>query len=293
MAMCDQDDFAGEEAWLAKSGVVSRRQFGQMAGAAGALTLLPAAVYAERKTVGREVTIKTPDGVADCYFVSPKAGKHPAVLIWPDIFGLRPAFKDMARRLAGEGFAVLVVNPFYRSAKAPVLPEGVDQRSPENFAKVRELAMKLTPETNVTDAKAFVAWLDKQKPVDKKRKMGTQGYCMGGPIVMRAAAAVSGRIGAGASFHGGGLVTDKLDSPHLLIPQMTASFLIAVAENDDQKDPLTKETLKTAFAAAKLPAEIEVYAGTMHGWCPTDSKVYHPEQAERAWARMLVLYATL
>ncbi len=288
--MCDQDDFAEEEAWLAKSGGVSRRHFGQMAGAAGALTFLPAAVYAEQKLAGREVTIKTPDGVADCYFVSPKTGKYPAVLIWPDIFGLRPAFKDMARRLAGEGFAVLVVNPFYRSVKAPVLPEGVDQRSPENFAKVRELAMKLTPETNVTDAKAFVAWLDKQRPVDKKRKIGTQGYCMGGPIVMRAAAAVSERIGAGASFHGGGLVTDKPDSPHLLIPTMKASFLIAIAANDAEKEPTVKETLKTAFASAKLPAEIEVYAGTMHGWCPTDSKVYHPEQAERAWARLLALY---
>jgi carboxymethylenebutenolidase len=174
-----------------------------------------------------------------------------------------------------------------------VLPEGVDPRAPENFARVRDLAMKLTPETNVIDAKAFVAWLDKQKPVDKKRKMGTQGYCMGGPIVMRTTAAIPGRIGAGASFHGGGLVTDKPDSPHALIPRMKANFLIAIAENDDAKAPQEKDMLRAAFTAFNMQAEIEVYAGTMHGWCPTDSKVYNHVQAERAWARLLELYRKL
>ncbi len=289
--MCEESDFAEEEAYIAKMRSLSRRRFGVIAGAAGALTLVPACVYAGPKLTEREVTIKTPDGMADCFFAHPAVGKYPAVLIWPDIFGLRPAFKDMARRLAGAGYAVLVVNPYYRSIKAPVLPAGVDQRATENFAKVREQASKLKPTTNVTDAKAFVAWLDGQKPVDTKRKIGTQGYCMGGPMVMRTAAAVPARIGAGASFHGGGLATDNPESPHLLIPKMKASFLIAVAANDDEKGPEEKETLKTAFAAAGLPAEIEVYAGTMHGWCPTDSKVYNQEQAEKAWARLLVLYS--
>ncbi len=288
--MCDEADFSEEDAYLARRDMVSRRHFGQMAGAAGALALIPAAAYAGPKLIERDVLIKTADGMADCFFAHPAKGKYPAVLIWPDIFGLRPAFKDMARRLAGEGYAVLVVNPFYRSAKAPVLPASADPRAPENFAKVRALAMQLSPRTNVTDAKAFVGWLDKQKPVDKKKKIGTQGYCMGGPMVMRTAAAMPDRIGAGASFHGGGLASDKPDSPHLLIPQMKARFLIAVAANDDEKAPQEKEVLKAAFAAAKLPAEIEVYAGTMHGWCPTDSKVYHKEQAERAWGRLLALY---
>jgi carboxymethylenebutenolidase len=288
--MCSESDFSEEEAYLARARTLSRRRFGAIAGAAGALSLLPAAVYAGPKLTEREVTIKTPDGVADCFFAHPAKGKHPAVLIWPDIFGLRPAFKDMARRLAGAGYAVLVVNPYYRSIKSPVLPADVDQRAPENFAKVREQAMKLSPATNVTDAKAFVAWLDSQKPVDTKRKIGTQGYCMGGPMVMRTAAAVPTRIGAGASFHGGGLATDKAESPHLLIPKMKASFLIAVAANDDEKAPQEKETLKSAFAASGLSAEIEVYARTMHGWCPTDSKVYNQEQAEKAWSRLLALY---
>jgi carboxymethylenebutenolidase len=287
--MCDEADFAEEEAYIVKAGI-SRRHFSQMAGAAGVLTLMPAAAYAGPKLTEREVIIKTPDGMADCFFVYPAKGKYSAVLIWPDIFGLRPAFKDMARRLAGAGHAVLVVNPFYRAVKAPVLPIDADQRAPENFAKVLEQAKKLTPVTNVTDAKAFVTWLDTQRPVDKRKGIGTQGYCMGGPMVMRTAAAIPDRIGAVASFHGGGLATDKADSPHLLIPQMKASFLIAIAENDDAKAPQEKDVLKAAFEAAGLPAEIEVYTGTMHGWCPTDSKVYHKEQAERAWSRLLALY---
>jgi carboxymethylenebutenolidase len=296
--MCDDADFADEERYLAKQRSVSRRNFSEMAGAAALIAALPGVAFAKpSKKKGKEITvisedvlIQTPDGIADCYFAYPSGGTHPAVLIWPDIFGLRPAFKTMAQRLAASGYAVLVVNPYYRSLKAPALPEGVDQRAPENFGKVREQAMKLSPATNVTDAKAFVAWLDGRRQVNAKRKIGTQGYCMGGPMVMRTAAAIPERIGAGASFHGGGLATDKPDSPHLLIPKMKASFLIAVAENDDQKNPGEKETLKTSFAAAKLPAEIEVYTGTMHGWCPTDSKVYNETQAEKAWSRLLALY---
>ena len=153
------------------------------------------------------------------------------------------------------------------------------------------LAGALTPATAKIDADAFVAWLDQQEAVDTNRKIGTAGYCMGGPLVMRTAAVQAERIGAGASFHGGGLATDKTDSPHLLIPDMMAQFLIAIAANDDERDPKAKDTLRAAFAAAELPAEIEVYAGTLHGWCPPDAKVYDAAQAEKAWERMLALFA--
>ncbi len=290
--MCDELTLADNESYLDRANKVSRRGFATGAGVAGIAALFPLAASAGKmfEVKGSDVSVTTPDGAADCYFVHPAKGKYPGVIIWPDIFGLRPAFRQMADRLAQSGYAVLVVNPFYRSVKAPVLPEGVDPRSDENFAKVRAQAMKLSPATNVTDAKAFVAFLDGQANVNRKRKIGTMGYCMGGPMIMRTAAAIPGRIGAAASFHGGGLATDKPDSPHLLIPSMKARLLIAVAANDDARNPKEKETLRTAFAAAKLPAEIEVYAGSQHGWCPPDSKVYNHDLAERAWARLLALF---
>ena len=237
-----------------------------------------------------DVDVKTPDGVADCYFVHPASGATAGVLVWPDILGLRPAFRQMGKRLAESGYAVLVVNPFYRQKKAPVVPAGASFADQATRDIVMPLAKGLSATTHVTDAKAFVAFLDSQAAVDKKRKIGTTGYCMGGPIVMRTAAAVPDRIGAGASFHGGGLVTKAPDSPHLLIPTMKAHFLFAVAENDDQKEPDAKNVLREEFAKAKLPAEIEVYAGAAHGWCPPDSAVYNEKQAERAWARLLVLF---
>jgi carboxymethylenebutenolidase len=236
------------------------------------------------------VNVKTPDGVADCYFVHPASGAHAGVLVWPDILGLRPAFRQMGKRLAESGYSVLVVNPFYRQKKSPVVPPGASFADEATRNTVMPLAKALSPTTHVTDAKAFVAFLDSQAPVAKNRKIGTTGYCMGGPIVMRTAAAVPDRIGAGASFHGGGLVTKETDSPHLLIPQMKAQFLFAVAENDDQREPDAKNVLKESFAKAKLPAEIEVYAGAAHGWCPPDSAVYNEKQAERAWSRLLVLF---
>jgi carboxymethylenebutenolidase len=180
---------------------------------------------------------------------------------------------------------VLVVNPFYRQMKAPTAPNGA--RTP--LAEVLPLAQALTPTTNVTDARAFIAWLDARTEVDKNKKIGTIGYCMGGPIVMRTAAAVADRVGAGGSFHGGGLVTQSPDSPHRLIPQMRAQFLIAVAENDDMREPDTKNVLRDAFAAANLMAEIEVYPAA-HGWCPPDTQVHDMEQAERAWGRMLAMF---
>jgi dienelactone hydrolase len=286
--MCDDLTLADEAAWLGEQGGVSRRRFGVMVGAAGLMATLPAPAFA-LDLAEADVAVRTPDGVADCFFVAPAKGKHPGVIIWPDIFGLRPAFRQMARRLAQSGYAVLVANPYYRSVKAPVLPEGVELRAPENFAKVREHASKLSAQTNMTDAKAFVAFLDKHKSVNRKRKIGTMGYCMGGPMVMRTAAAVPACIGAVASFHGSSLANDKPESVHLLIPKTKARYLIAIAENDDQKSPMEKDVLKKAFADAKLPAEIEVYAGAMHGWCPPDGRAYNAPQAERAWARLLVL----
>ena len=243
------------------------------------------------ETKGTDVGIKTPDGVADAYFVHPAKGKFPGVLIWPDIFGLRPAFKEMATRLAESGYSVLVINPFYRTQKAPTAPDHPDFNDPATRQALMTLAGTLTPDTAVTDAKAFVAFLDGQPSVDKKRKMGTTGYCMGGPFVFRTAVSLPDRVGAGATFHGGGLVTDKPDSPHLLIPQMKAHFLIAIAENDDKRQPEAKDVLRDSFAKVHLPAEVEVYAGTMHGWCPPDSQVYNHDQAEKAWSRLLVLFS--
>jgi len=268
---------------------LTRRQFAAASVGAGVAVMLPRAADAQA-VKETDVEVKTPDGAADCYFVHPASGATAGVLVWPDILGLRPAFRQMGKRLAESGYAVLVVNPFYRQKKSPVVPAGASFADQATRDIVMPLAKSLSPTTHVTDAKAFVAFLDSQAAVDKKRKVGTTGYCMGGPIVMRTAAAVPDRIGAGASFHGGGLVTKGPDSPHLLIPSMKAHFLFAVAENDDQKEPEAKNVLREEFAKAKLPAEIEVYAGAAHGWCPPDSAVYNEKQAERAWARLLVLF---
>lgn len=278
--MCDELTEADNERFFA-----TRRQFGVGIGAAGLIAVLPSPANAAT-VAGRNVTIKTPDGTADAYFVAPTTGKHPAVLVWPDIFGLRPGFEKMGQRLAESGYAVLVVNQFYRSTKAPFV--GADRDATlKNAMGWRGL---LTPAAVVGDGNAFIDWLDKQKQVDRKRGLATTGYCMGGPIVMRVAAARPDRVRAGASFHGGGLANDKPDSPHLLVPKMKAQFLFAVAENDDQKNPQEKELVRAAFAAAKLPAEIEVYAGTKHGWCPPDSPVYDQVQADKAWDRQLALF---
>ncbi len=282
--MCEQDDFGG----FAQSGM-TRRRFGSLALGAGVGLALPKLALAV-DTKGQDVDIKTPAGTCDAYFVHPEQGKHPAVLIWPDIFGLREAFKGMATRLAQSGYAVLVVNPFYRARRAPTSAAGADMKDPAVREALMALRGSLNAETAQVDARAFIGYVDRQKATDTKKKVGTMGYCMGGPLVMRTAAALPDRVGAGASYHGGGLATDKPDSPHLLIPAMKASFLIAVAANDDEKDPAAKDTLRAAFAQAKLPAEIEVYAGTKHGWCPTDSPVYDHDQAEKAWARTLELF---
>ncbi len=282
--MCEQDDL--DE--FARRAALTRRQFGAMALGTGLAAMLPLAALAT-ETVGAEVTIKTPDGVADAYFVHPASGAHPAVLMWPDIFGLRPAFKDMATRLANAGFSVLVVNPFYRTQKAPTAPEHADFNDPATRDALMALRNSLTPASAATDAKAFIGFLDSQAAVDVKRKAGTMGYCMSGPIALRTAAARADRIGAVATFHGGGLVTKDPDSPHLLIAQTKARYLIAIAANDDERDPDDKSVLRESFEHAHLEAEVEVYAGTQHGWCPTDSSVYNHDAAEKAWVRLLAL----
>ncbi len=286
--MCEKDDF-DEMHEISRSRDFSRRQFGALSLGAGIFAMLPR-VAGAAETQGADVEIKTPDGTCDAYLVHPVKGEYPAVLIWPDIFGLRPAFKQMGKRLAESGYTVLAINPFYRTKKAPTAPEHPDFNDPATRQAMLSLAGTLSAATALTDARAFVAYLDQQAPVDKKRKMGTTGYCMGGPFVFRTAAAFPERVAAGATFHGGGLATDKPDSPHLLIPQMKAQFLIAIAENDDQREPEVKNILREAFAKAHLPAEIEVYAGTKHGWCPPDSAVYNAAQAEKAWGRMLLLF---
>src|SRR5580698_8880626 len=281
--MCDQDTFEADRQEYEARGLVTRKQFGVMLGA-GIAMMLPRAANAAAVTES-DINVNTPDGVADCYFVHPASGTAPGVLIWPDIFGLRPAFRQMGKRLAESGYSVLVVNPFYRAKKAPTAAAG----GATPIQDVMPLARGLNETTHMTDAKAFIGWLDEQASVAKNRKMGTQGYCMGGPMAFRTAAAMPDRVGAVATFHGGGLVTKMPNSPHLEAAKTKAQFLIAIAESDDKTAPDDKNVLKETFAKANLPAEIEVYPAA-HGWCPPDTTVYNQEQAEKAWSRLLVLY---
>ena len=282
--MCDQDHFDEDRQSYEALGMVTRRQFGVLVGAGIAL-MLPRVVDAVAVT-DAEVTITTPDGSCDAYFVHPSSGTAPGVLLWPDIFGRRPAMHQMAKRLAESGYSVLAVNPFYRTKKAPTADKG----AATPIADLMPLARALNEQTHMTDAKAFIGWLDQQASVAKNRKIGTQGYCMGGPIAFRTSAAVPARVGAVASFHGGGLVTDQPNSPHVQASKTKAQFLIAIAANDDQRAPNEKDVLKETFTKANLPAEIEVYTGAAHGWCPPDSGVYKEPQAEKAWSRLLALY---
>jgi carboxymethylenebutenolidase len=282
--MCDQDHFDKDREEYESLGLITRKQFGVML-AAGVAMALPKVANAAA-VVESEVTVTTPDGTADCYFVHPASGTAPGVLVWPDIFGLRPAFRQMGKRLAESGYSVLVVNPFYRKQKAPTADKG----AATPIQQLMPLAQSLNETTHMTDAKAFIGWLDKQASVAKNRKMGTQGYCMGGPMAFRTAAAMPDRVGAVGSFHGGGLVTDMPNSPHLQAATSKAQFLVAIAANDDMRAPNDKVALKETFEKAHLPAEIEVYTGSAHGWCPPDSGVYSEPLAEKAWARLLVLY---
>jgi len=275
---------------------IARREFVVLSVAAGlAATARPAAA-AGIDVVEKDVEIKTPDGTCDAAFIHPATGAFPGVLLWPDAFGLRPWTREMGRRLASDGYSVLVPNPFYRLGKAPDA-SGFDFKDEAQMAKLRQLMGSVSAAGAAEkDAAAFVAFLDEQKEIDKSKKMGTQGYCMGGPLVIRTAASQPERIGAGASFHGGGLVTDKPESPHLLAPKIKARLYIAIASNDDQKQPDAKDKLKQAFAAAKVTAEIEVYPDVLHGWCMKDmplrdgKPIYNKAEADRAWEKLLALY---
>ncbi len=286
--MCDDLTNKDVEDYLRRHGL-TRRQFSLgSAGAALALMLPPVANALD--VVEQDVTIETPDGEADCYFVHPAEGRHAAVIVWPDIVSIRPAFRAMGKRLAESGYSVLVVNPYYRTHQGQIVPDGKTFRDPGIRDLLMPHARSLSPETCVTDGRAYVGWLDQQQSVDTSRKIGTTGYCMTGSYVMRLAAAIPNRIGAGGSFHGGGLATDADDSPHLLADRMQAGFLIAIAANDDERNPEEKVLLREAFDENQVRAEIEVYEDTLHGWCPPDSAVYNEAMAERAWSRLLALF---
>lgn len=280
--MCDQDHFEEDLREYEARGLVTRKQFGIMVGA-GIAMMLPKVANAVT-VVESDVNVKTPDGTADCYFVHPATGTAPGVVVWPDIFGLRQTFRQMGKRLAESGYSVLVVNPFYRSQKA--LPNGATNPT---IQQNMPLMQALSETTHITDAKAFVAWLDQQASVAKNKKIGTQGYCMGGPIAFRTAFAVPDRVGAVASFHGAALVANGPNSPHLQAAKTKAQFLVAIAESDDKQRPMDKDVIRETFAKANVPAEVEVY-GAAHGWCPPDSGVYNMELAEKAWGRLLALY---
>jgi len=281
---------------------LARRNFVALSVTAGIAATAGSTAAAGLDVVETNVEIKTPDGICNAAFIHPKTGDHPGVLIWPDAFGLRPAMREIARRVAAEGYSVLVPNPFYRVAKAPFSDaSNFSFQNPDDMAKLRPLMASVNAPGNAEkDAVAYVAFLDAQKEVSKAKKIGTQGYCMGGPLVVKTAAVLSNRIGAGASFHGGGLVTDKPDSPHLLAPKIKAHMYFGVASNDDARQPDANDKLKEAFAAAKVPAEIEVYSGALHGWCVPDmptqngTPIYNKPAAERAWGKLVALYrATL
>lgn len=284
--MCDEFIHPG----LVEDTRVTRRAFGLMAVA----TAGSARATIPRDTVGeKEVTIRTPDGAADAMlFVPNRIGKFPAVLMWPDIMGLRPAFRDMGRRLASEGYVVLVPNPFYRSKKAPVMNGPIDFSDPTTRDVLIGYRRAMTDQGIDNDARAYLAFLDAQPQSDKRKKAGVQGYCMGGALAFRTAAALPGRIAGIASFHGGnGLVTKDPDSPHRLVAKTDprSMWLVLQAQNDDKQQPDVKDGLKAAFAAAHRRATVEVYPAN-HGWCVPGSQVYDQVQAERAWSALLRLY---
>ena len=289
--MCDEFTEAEEAAALESKGL-SRRQFAAMS---AAVAMAACAKPGEAKAPAlRESTVRiqTPDGMADAFFVHPARGKRPAVIIWPDIGGLREVYNVMGRRLAAAGYAVLVVNQYYRNAPAPVLASFAEWRTPAGQAKLAPMIAGVTAAGVTRDAAALVAWLDTQPAVDRRKGIGSQGYCMGGPFAVRTAAAAPARVRAAASFHGGGLVGTAADSPIALLAQTKASYLIAIGRNDDARAPGDKDALRVAADAAKRPAEIEVYPAD-HGWCVADTPIYDAAQAERAWGRLLNLYGKL
>jgi carboxymethylenebutenolidase len=277
---------------------ISRREFTALSVAAGVTAAAAASGATAADMVDQDVVVATPDGSCDAALIHPKGkDQYPGVILFVDVFGLRPTMRDMAKRLAANGYTVLVPNPYYRTTKAPGLPMTLDFNSPDDRAKIAKVRGPLTDQAVMSDASAYVKFLDSQPMVKRKAKVGVFGYCMGGPMTMQAAAAVPARVGAGASFHGGGLVTDKPDSPHLKVPQMKAQFYFAIAMNDDQRQPDAKTKLAEAFKAANLPEKQEVYDGCLHGWCvkdmpmgPDGKPLYNEAQAERAWGELTALF---
>lgn len=291
--MCDELTIADDDANAATRGL-SRRQFAAVsaAGAAAAMAGAQQAIAAGAALKESAVAITTPDGQCDAFFVHPATGKHPGIIVWPDIAGSRDAYKVMARRLASDGYAVLLVNHYYRTAKAPLLNSLAEWRTPAGGEKLKPAIAAITTPGIISDSKAFVGWLDKQAAVDTKRKIGSAGYCMTGSYTVRTAAANPDRVTACASFHGGGLVGDAADSPNKLIGATKAGFLFAIAKNDDARSPGDKDALKAAAASAGRPAEVEVYNAD-HGWCTLDAPSYDKGEADRAYARQLALFAKL
>lgn len=312
--MCNERTERDNQAYLARPQTdqeINRRNFTLITGGGISAALLSACSGKQNSTPPSEinpqsqidalsklalqsqsVTVSTTDGDADCYFTHPKTGAHPAVIIWPDVMGLRAAYRQMADRLAALGFAVLVINPYYRAVKGEVFQVGDKFSDPAVRNRILPYARALTRQTTQTDGRVLVDYLDAQSAVDTSKKIGTLGYCMGGSMTIVSAAHIPERIGAAASFHGGRLATDKPNSPHHLLGQTQAGFLIAIASNDDKAEPEVKNILRKSFDAHNIAAEVEVYAGALHGWCVPGSPVYHEAQAERAWTRMVHLLKT-
>ena len=285
--MCDSDNNQG---YIVDTSFTRRSVVLTMSSAA-VLAALPGTALASDVTE-TDVMVPTPDGSADAALFYPAGkGAWPAVLMWPDILGLRPVFREMGRRLAGAGYTVLVPNPFYRTRRAPIVTGPFDFNDKAAMAKLLDLKATLTDARIDSDASAFVAFLDKQKQTNRRKGAGVQGYCFSGPFAFHTGAVRSDRIRAVATFHGGGLVTKDANSPHLLIPKTKASFVVAIARNDDQRQPDAKDVLKKAFSAAKRPATVEVYPAD-HGWCVAGGGTYNEAAAEKAWAELLKLYRT-
>jgi carboxymethylenebutenolidase len=285
---------------MSEPNLISRREFTALSIAVGVAVATGASGATAAEMTDTDVQVTTPAGICDAALIHPQKGSWPGVILVTDVLGLRPTMRDMAQRLAADGFTVLVPNPFYRTAKPPGLSYDFDFSNPADRAKMDLLRAPLTSDAVMQDATAYVKFLDSQQQVNKKATMGAFGYCMGGPMTLQAAAANPGRIGAGASFHGGGLVTEKPDSPHLLVPKMKAQFYFGIAANDDERQPDAKTQLDDAFKAAHLQAKIDVYAGCQHGWCvkdmdlikapPGKPPIYNAVEAERAWGELVSLF---
>ncbi|MEW6212656.1 MAG: dienelactone hydrolase family protein [Acidobacteriota bacterium] len=272
---------------------LSRRNFVALSLTASLAAVARSASGKELPVIETNVDVKTPDGTCDAVFIHPAKDSHPGVLIWPDSLGLRPVMRDLGKRIAAEGYSVLVPNHLYRMAKSPVFDESFNYaQNPADREKYARIVKPfLAPGAAERDAVAYVAFLDAQRQVNRKKKIGTHGYCLGGAYVIKTASVLPDRIGAGASFHGGFLVTDKPDSPHLLAPKIKARLYFAIASDDDKREPDVKDKLREAFAAAKVRAEIEVYPNALHGWCVPDSKAAdNKTDAERAWVKLIALY---